>query len=630
LTARLLIVFRPLRFLAVLANLLAMSATGWSFPCQRGPETFTLDEFPSLPAAQQEALCAAVRLYRDDDDKIDSRIAPYIYHSFPAVGKVRSLALVVNVSKYDSQSHPELDSTQADADALVSALIDKQSFDIVVELSNELATADNVQKFLRFLLRESDRIPYDKTPPDPSGYRIRFLFAFSGHGLAAGITPTGVPTPAQLILWNGTGAVGDPNTLSLKTLNDNLQPIKGLAYQTLVLINSCYSGAYFANVSAKVGGDEYNYYLRGSRAITSSNSSDLSYSDPSKDAKGSIFFDGFLNAISTSLNGVVPTAASGQPPDIITLLGIKLSINEFLQNLNLNKHSGGDYTIWEGPIDDSVTAPGGFFFLVPQERQQSRAKAVATNDCVRAPDHSCELPALSSEQYPVTGVDASSTLNPDINWSYVSNAKSPWQFAYLRGSFGLHSLDQQHLATLRGALDALAINPDFRIGLYHVFTFCDPAPIQIEAIERLRSQVEGARIDLPLAVDFEATGFDASKAQAVWGQCTDPPNMYYVRNNLKQFLAAVKQTFGKAPVLYVTISALKSNLIDSELKQYPLWVADYSAAAAARGAPRTDPGTKWTLWQYGENRIGGQSNSSVDRNVFHGTLEDFREFASKR
>ncbi len=386
-------------------------------------------------------------------------------------------------------------------------------------------------------------------------------------------------------------------------------------------------GGYFANVSAKVGGDEYNYYLKGSRAITSSNSSDLSYSDPSKDAKGSIFFDGFLNAISTSLNGVVPTPASGQPPEIVTLLGVKLSINEFLQNLSLNKHLGGDYTIWEGPIDDNDISPGGFFFLVPQERQQSRARALTTNDCLRAPDHSCELPVLSSEQYPVTGVDASATLNPDINWSYVSDVKSPWRFAYLRGSFGSHSLDQQRLATLRTALEALGVNPALRIGLYHVFTFCDPAPIQIAAIERLRNGLAGTRIDLPLAVDFEATGFDASKAQDVWGQCTAPPDMQSVRNNLKQFLATVRQTFGKVPVLYVPISALKSDLIDAELKQYPLWVADYSAAAAARGAPRTDPGTKWVLWQYGQNRIGGQSDSQIDRNVFRGTVEDFQKFS---
>jgi PQQ-dependent dehydrogenase (methanol/ethanol family) len=537
------------------------------------------------------------------------------------------LALVVNVSKYESQPHPELDSTQADADALVSALIEKQSFDIVVELSNELATADNIHGFLRFLLKEGNRTSYDKTPPDPNGYRIRFLFAFSGHGVPGGTTPTGRPDSAKLILWNGSGAVGDPNTLSLKTLDDALQDIKGLAYQTLVLINSCYSGAYFANVTAKIGGDEYNYYLKGSRAITSSDASDLSYSDPSKDAKGSIFFDGFLSAISTTLNGVVPTRTSGQPPDIITLSGVKLSINEFLQNLSLNKHSGGDYTIWEGPIDASIISPGGFFFLVPRERQQSRAKALTANDCVRALDHSCELPVLPSDQYPVTGVDASATLNPDINWRYVSNARNTWQFAYLRGSFGLHSLNPQQLGTLRGALDALSVNPAFRIGLYHVFTFCDPAPMQIAAIKRLRSELGGARIDLPLAVDFEATGFDASNAQAVWGQCPAPPDMHYVQNNLKQFLAAVKQTFGKAPVLYVPISALKADLIDAELKQYPLWVADYSAAAAARGAPRTDPGTKWVLWQYGQNRIGGPGNSQVDRNVFHGTVEDFQKFS---
>ena len=103
---------------------------------------------------------------------------------------------------------PSSSSTQADADALVSTLIQKQSFDIVVELSNELATTDNIQKFLRFLLRESGRTSYDKTPPDPNGYRIRFLFAFSGHGVAGGATPRGAPTPAKLILWNGSGEEG--------------------------------------------------------------------------------------------------------------------------------------------------------------------------------------------------------------------------------------------------------------------------------------------------------------------------------------------------------------------------------------------------------------------------------------
>jgi Caspase domain len=203
-----------------------------------------------------EQLCSAFVIYRDDDTLVDPRISKYIYGDQKEKRRSHSFALVVGVGRYSSQlESPDLDAAIQDADNFARFLANSQAFDIVVELKNENATDNNIRYFLQnFFLHEINRI----------NFRTRFIFAFSGHGLPG----TDAASRSNLLLWDATGRPDDPNTLSTETLNNSyLHEIKIKSFQTLVLINACFSGGYFNDIRSDPGGNPDNYDKKGAYTV---------------------------------------------------------------------------------------------------------------------------------------------------------------------------------------------------------------------------------------------------------------------------------------------------------------------------------------------------------------------------
>src|SRR5262249_47814418 len=91
---------------------------------------------------------------------------------------------------------------------------------------------------------------------------------------------------------------------------------------------------------------------------------------------------------------------------------------------------------------------------------------------------------------------------------------------------------------------------------------------------------------------------------------------------LKTFLREMKGLTGKSPIIY-SGHVLKEQLgdkHDSELSQYRLWLAQYTA-----GTPSWPKATfpQWWLWQYTEHGecdgIPGDSEGNLDLNKYNGT-----------
>jgi lysozyme len=109
------------------------------------------------------------------------------------------------------------------------------------------------------------------------------------------------------------------------------------------------------------------------------------------------------------------------------------------------------------------------------------------------------------------------------------------------------------------------------------------------------------------------------------------PNPGGTSMNLTQLLdwiETVEKQTGRWPVVYGGKSLLFSSVGASKnetLAQCPLWVAQYTSAAAPSGIP-TQIWPEWTLWQYTESGSVGGITTAVDRDRFNGTLADLMQF----
>ncbi len=109
----------------------------------------------------------------------------------------------------------------------------------------------------------------------------------------------------------------------------------------------------------------------------------------------------------------------------------------------------------------------------------------------------------------------------------------------------------------------------------------------------------------------------------------------------KTFLKVIKDKTGRTPILYSYPSFLEGAMVrDDELRQYPLWLAQYAIDPAD---PIAQPGLKeggcyvhswttancssqWIIWQYSSCGIApkyGVPGSRLDLNVFRGTPSTF-------
>ena len=203
--------------------------------------------------------CAYFAQFGPEDEAPDPRIARNL--NVGAGEFARTIAVVIAISKYRNPEY-DLPAAKKDASKLREFLIQDQKFDEVIVLKNQAATIENIRYFLR---------TYAIQRASFYGGKIRFLFAFSGHGVPVQTvgdvaTSVGIKPSVGLALSNARDDRDLENIYGLNELRPLFTDLAKNTYQFLALINACYGGAAFGFVLG--GGDQNDIESRGSWGIT--------------------------------------------------------------------------------------------------------------------------------------------------------------------------------------------------------------------------------------------------------------------------------------------------------------------------------------------------------------------------
>jgi GH25 family lysozyme M1 (1,4-beta-N-acetylmuramidase) len=203
----------------------------------------------------------------------------------------------------------------------------------------------------------------------------------------------------------------------------------------------------------------------------------------------------------------------------------------------------------------------------------------------------------------VRGMDVS-YYETSVDWSAAHAAGI--DFAFIRVSDGLQFIDPRFPAYWDDARAAGVIR-----GAYQFFR---PAEDPIAQADLLLDKIGPlAPSDLPPVIDVEVSG-GLSTAE--------------VAANVRAWVAHVTEAIGRPPIVYAGLYAWHDLTGSADETTSPLWVAQYTTAPCP-SIPV--PWTRWMFWQYtATGSVAGVSGSTLDLDVFNGTIDDLRGFASAR
>jgi N-acetyl-anhydromuramyl-L-alanine amidase AmpD len=150
------------------------------------------------------------------------------------IGKTeaRNIVLIAGITDYTNLGITyQLTEVETDIENIRKIFVDTQGFDEVLILKNREFNDSNLEGILtRYLPQVFANAPGS-----------RFVFAFSGHGFSRKSDSEGF-----LLKSNATALDDATNSISFEKLRHWLHPLTAIAHQTLVLINACESGSFFA------------------------------------------------------------------------------------------------------------------------------------------------------------------------------------------------------------------------------------------------------------------------------------------------------------------------------------------------------------------------------------------------
>jgi GH25 family lysozyme M1 (1,4-beta-N-acetylmuramidase)/Cdc6-like AAA superfamily ATPase len=210
-----------------------------------------------------------------------------------------------------------------------------------------------------------------------------------------------------------------------------------------------------------------------------------------------------------------------------------------------------------------------------------------------------------------SGVDVSQ-YQQTVDWQRA--AAEGQSFAFIKATHGEKNADPMFIANWMGAKEVGLLR-----GAYHVFDpIADPesqAEFFIKTV--LSTSDKNDMGELPSVLDIEPV---------------DPSMAGELVPRVKAWLDRVESALGRKPILYSNLRTLQNNFVDTDgafpswAGQHPLWIAEYSTPD---GQPTLPIGwSNWAFWQYSDQGQVGGIQGKTDLNVFNGSLEELRRFAS--
>jgi lysozyme len=183
-----------------------------------------------------------------------------------------------------------------------------------------------------------------------------------------------------------------------------------------------------------------------------------------------------------------------------------------------------------------------------------------------------------------------------------------YKFVFIKATEGGYRPDplaDQHYIGAQGRLR----------GFYHFWRYGVPASKQIAEFRSVTAAIEarGGKAELPPVIDLE--DFRAPKSSVIIP-------------HIRATLANAELAFGRKPIIYTARWWTDEWIGDcSWLKEYPLWVADYTAVPPAQPNRMPKGLTNWVFWQWTDKaEIPGIAENNEDRDVFFGSLERLYAF----
>ncbi len=204
--------------------------------------------------------------------------------------------------------------------------------------------------------------------------------------------------------------------------------------------------------------------------------------------------------------------------------------------------------------------------------------------------------------YPIQGIDVSKYQGA-IDWRAV--ADSGVKFAWIKATEGGDHLDERFQANWEGAKQAGVAR-----GAYHFVYWCRPP---IEEARWFEQNVPVEADALPPVLDVEPTPDSRTCRRRLERDATVA--------DMKVMIEELERHYGKKPIIYSSPDFYDAILSGGAFADYPIWVRSTRHHPAVRYGAR-----EWQFWQYQADGSAPGIDGHVDRNVFHGTREDWRAF----
>jgi len=289
------------------------------------------------------------------------------------------------------------------------------------------------------------------------------------------------------------------------------------------------------------------------------------------------------------------------------------------------------------PPDSDGPSRGALFFNL--EKQKLQELGAAALGSALAPNFAFPKNTRDTALF---GVDVShwdeDNCSCTFNWTALADKKVV--FAYVKAS---HGDNKDPDPRFNKSWQALAKEPRIIRGAYHFFSSSsDPLTQAKSFVDKVNKAGGQLQTDLPPAMDLEwdvrtendetiidpATG----KAKDFWkGQSPDT-----IIKKVLTWLEYVKKETGRTPIIYTNYQWWLDNIKDSkkieQLKDYIVWIADYSVEHTKPENPELPNDWNWKLWQFtakGDVTSAGikfkpsASGETIDVSMFKGTMEDF-------
>ena len=196
------------------------------------------------------------------------------------------------------------------------------------------------------------------------------------------------------------------------------------------------------------------------------------------------------------------------------------------------------------------------------------------------------------------GIDVSH-FQGTVNWAEV--AASGVVFAFAKATDGITYLDPQFSVNWPAMKNAGLLR-----GAYH---FYEPEDDPVSQAQHFLSNVTLETGDLPPVLDVEITGGVSS--EELW-------------SGVATWLQTVQTATGRQPLIYTAPGFWNDNSPNLALATYPLWLADYASQ------PTLPNGwTTWHFWQHSQTGTVPGVSTSVDLDLFNGTLLQLQEWLGR-